>query len=90
MSGLFLTKLTGALLQSATYELPVAYHVMHKKNFSLCSHSLKNHDWQKETIRILWYTKIFSFGRRHSNQSHTALANAILINSGSAHDIYGG
>ena len=41
MSGLFLTKLTGALLQSATYELPVAYHVMHKKIFSFVATALR-------------------------------------------------
>ena len=43
----------------------------------------------KETNHILWYTKIFSFGRSHSNQSHIALENAILTNSESAHEIYG-
>ena len=88
MSSLFLTKLTGALLQSAAYELPVAYHVMHVKIFSFVTITLRTMI-AKETNHILWYTKIFSFGRSHSNQSHIALENAILTNSESAHEIYG-
>ena len=50
MSSLFLTKLTGALLQSATYELPVAYHVMHVKIFSFVTITLRTMIAKKRQI----------------------------------------